>query len=29
MGGFAQYPEKAASQAFRLGINYIIYAMTH
>jgi hypothetical protein len=24
-----QYPEKAASQAFRLGINYIIYAMTH
>lgn len=24
-----QYPEKAASQAYRLGINYIIYAMTH
>ena len=24
-----RYPEKAASQAFRLGINYIIYAMTH
>jgi hypothetical protein len=24
-----EYPEKAASQAYRLGINYIIYAMTH
>ena len=24
-----QYPEKAASQAYRIGINYIIYAMTH
>ncbi len=24
-----QYPEKAASQAYRIGINYMIYAMTH
>lgn len=24
-----RYPENAASQAYRLGINYIIYAMTH
>jgi len=24
-----EYPEKAASQAYRMGINYIIYAMTH
>jgi hypothetical protein len=24
-----QYPEREASQAYRLGINYIIYAMTH
>jgi hypothetical protein len=24
-----QYPEKFASQAYQLGINYIIYAMTH
>lgn len=24
-----EYPEKAASQAYRLGINYILYAMTH
>ena len=24
-----QYPEKYASQAYRMGINYIIYAMTH
>ena len=23
------YPEKYASTAFRLGINYIIYSMTH
>ena len=23
------YPERAASQAYRVGINYIIYAMTH
>ena len=23
------YPEKYASAAFRLGINYIIYSMTH
>ena len=22
-------PEKYASQAYRMGINYIIYAMTH
>jgi hypothetical protein len=25
----AQYPERAASLAYRLGINYIIYGMTH
>ncbi|MBI3667024.1 MAG: DUF4159 domain-containing protein [Acidobacteria bacterium] len=24
-----EYPERAASQAYRLGINYIIYAMSH
>lgn len=24
-----QYPEKAASQAYRMGIDYIIYSMTH
>ena len=24
-----QYPEREASQAYRVGINYIIYAMTH
>lgn len=24
-----RYPEKYASQAYRLGINYVIYAMTH
>ncbi len=24
-----QYPEKMASQAYRVGINYIIYSMTH
>ena len=24
-----RYPEKYASQAYRMGINYIIYAMTH
>lgn len=24
-----QYPEKMASQAYRIGINYIIYSMTH
>lgn len=24
-----QYPEKYASQAYRIGINYILYAMTH
>jgi hypothetical protein len=24
-----EYPEKAASQAYRIGINYIIYSMTH
>jgi hypothetical protein len=24
-----EYPEKAASQAYQLGINYILYAMTH
>ena len=24
-----RYPEKFASQAYRIGINYIIYAMTH
>lgn len=24
-----QYPEKYASQAYRVGINYIVYAMTH
>jgi hypothetical protein len=24
-----EYPEKYASMAFRLGINYIIYSMTH
>jgi hypothetical protein len=23
------YPEKMASQAYRVGINYIIYSMTH
>jgi hypothetical protein len=26
---FPQYPEKLASQAYRMGINYIVYAMTH
>jgi hypothetical protein len=25
----ARYPEKAADQSIRLGVNYIIYAMTH
>jgi hypothetical protein len=25
----AQYPEKPASVAYRIGVNYIIYAMTH
>jgi hypothetical protein len=24
-----QYPERAASLAYRIGINYIIYGMTH
>jgi len=24
-----RYPEEYASQAFRLGVNYVIYAMTH
>ncbi|MEO7649293.1 MAG: DUF4159 domain-containing protein, partial [Bryobacteraceae bacterium] len=24
-----EYPEKVASQAYRVGINYIVYAMTH
>jgi hypothetical protein len=24
-----QYPEKFASLAYRVGINYIIYSMTH
>jgi len=24
-----EYPEKYATQAFQLGINYVIYAMTH
>ena len=23
------YPEKAASSAIRIGVNYIVYAMTH
>ena len=25
----SRYPERWASQAYRMGINYIIYAMTH
>ena len=24
-----QYPEKTASLAIRVGVNYIVYAMTH
>jgi hypothetical protein len=24
-----RYPERYASQAYRMGINYIVYAMTH
>jgi hypothetical protein len=24
-----EYPEKYASQAYRMGINYVVYAMTH
>jgi hypothetical protein len=24
-----QYPEKYASQAYRIGINYLVYSMTH
>jgi len=24
-----QYPERAASLAYRIGINYILYGMTH
>jgi hypothetical protein len=24
-----QYPERAASLAYRIGINYVIYGMTH
>ena len=24
-----QYPEKYASQAYRIGVNYLIYSMTH
>jgi hypothetical protein len=24
-----EYPEKYASQAFRVGVNYVVYAMTH
>jgi hypothetical protein len=23
------YPERFASEAYRLGINYVLYAMTH
>ena len=29
MGGHAEYPEGFSSMAFRVGINYIIYGMTH
>ena len=30
MGGqFPLYPEAPASVAYRIGINYILYAMTH
>jgi hypothetical protein len=24
-----EYPEKFASEAYRLGINYVLYTMTH
>jgi len=24
-----QYPEKYASQAYRIGVNYLVYSMTH
>ena len=24
-----QYPERFASEAYRLGVNYVLYAMTH
>ncbi len=26
---YPEYPEKCASEAYRVGINYIIYSMTH
>jgi hypothetical protein len=25
----AEYPERYATEAYRLGVNYVIYAMTH
>jgi hypothetical protein len=26
---YPEYPEKFASQAYRIGINYLVYSMTH